>query len=317
MFISQGIKPNNEFWRYLLGFLAVILASFVGQIPLLIGIAIKSTSYNIPFPTSNEAIMTFLEPNLTLFLVLLTYVAAMIGFYFVVKYFHQQSFIEVTTARKKVDWNRIFFSFTIWSCISILSTVLAYYSNPENFVINFKPFPFLILALIATVMIPIQTSVEEYLFRGYLMQGLAGLTKNRWLPLLLTSLIFGLLHLSNPEVNKMGYIIMIFYIGTGLFLGILTLMDDGMELSLGFHAANNLTGALLVTSDWSAFQTHSILKDISEPTAGFDVILPVVVIFPILLFIFSKKYNWHNWKEKLTGTIDNNTLNDNNTIQIL
>jgi hypothetical protein len=42
----------------------------------------------------------------------------------------------------------------------------------------------------------------------------------------------------------------------------------------------------------------------SEPSAGFDVILPVVVIYPIMLFIFSKKYNWTNWKEKLTGKIN-------------
>jgi hypothetical protein len=70
-----------------------------------------------------------------------------------------------------------------------------------------------------------------------------------------------------------------------------------MELALGFHAANNLVGALLVTSDWSAFQTHSIFKDVSEPEAGFDVILPVMIIYPILLFIFSKKYQWTDWKE--------------------
>jgi hypothetical protein len=81
-------------------------------------------------------------------------------------------------------------------------------------------------------------------------------------------------------------------------------MDEGLELSLGFHAANNLIGALLVTSDWTVFQTHSILKDVSEPQAGIDVILPVLVIYPILLYIFSKKYQWKDWKEKLTGTID-------------
>jgi hypothetical protein len=136
------------------------------------------------------------------------------------------------------------------------------------------------------------------------MQGFANLSKNRWFPLLMTSLIFGSLHVFNPEVLKMGYVIMIYYIGTGLFLGVLTLMDEGMELSLGFHAANNLIGALLVTSDWSVFQTHSIFKDMSEPSAGFDVILPIVVIYPILLLIFSKKYGWKNWKEKLTGNID-------------
>jgi hypothetical protein len=119
----------------------------------------------------------------------------------------------------------------------------------------------------------------------------------------MTSLIFGLLHWFNPEVGKMGNSIMIFYIGTGLFLGVITLMDDGMELALGFHAANNLIGALLVTSNWTAFQTNSILKDVSEPTLGFDVILPVVLIYPILLLIFGRKYKWNNWKEKLTGNI--------------
>jgi membrane protease YdiL (CAAX protease family) len=163
--------------------------------------------------------------------------------------------------------------------------------------------PFAILVVIGVVLIPIQTSSEEYIFRGYLMQGFANLAKNKWFPLLMTSVIFGGMHIFNPEVAKIGYIVLVYYIGTGLLLGIITLMDEGMELALGFHAANNLVGALLVTSDWSAFQTNSIFKDISEPSAGLDVIVPVVLIYPILLFIFSKKYNWTNWKEKLTGNI--------------
>jgi hypothetical protein len=93
-------------------------------------------------------------------------------------------------------------------------------------------------------------------------------------------------------------------------------MDDGLELALGFHAANNLVGALLVTSDWSAFQTHSILKDVAEPSAGFDVLLPILIIYPILLFIFGRKYGWKNWKEKLTGKVlEYNKLEDlNNSI---
>ena len=168
--------------------------------------------------------------------------------------------------------------------------------------INVKA-PFLILVVIGTLLIPIQTSVEELVFRGYLMQGFANLSKNKWFPLLMTSLIFGLMHLANPEVTKMGYIILVYYIGTGFFLGIITLMDEGMELALGFHAANNLIGALLVTSDWSAFQTNSILKDVSNPEAGLDIILPVIVIYPILLFIFGIKYKWSGWKEKLTRKI--------------
>ena len=303
MFLEQGIKPQNKFWKYLIGSICIIVASFIGQIPFSVAVLYKT--YNSKnFPTDNDAALKIFEPNLTLFLVMISFVFAFAGIFFVVKHLHNQTILSITTSRKKIDWGRVAFSFILWAIFSILSFLVLYFKSPENFVWNFKLIPFLILLVLGSVLIPIQTSTEEYIFRGYLMQGFANLSKNRWFPLLMTSLIFGSLHVFNPEVLKMGYVIMIYYIGTGLFLGVLTLMDEGMELSLGFHAANNLIGALLVTSDWSVFQTHSIFKDMSEPSAGFDVILPIVVIYPILLLIFSKKYGWKNWKEKLTGNID-------------
>ncbi|MTH15585.1 CPBP family intramembrane glutamic endopeptidase [Flavobacterium sp. LC2016-01] len=304
MFLEQGIKPHNKFFLYLIGSVIIIIASFIGQIPLSLAVLYSSFKNKTEVPTDNDGVLRVFEPNLTLFLVMISFVFAFAGVYFVVKYLHKQTLLSVTTSRKKVDWNRILFSFVLWAVFSGLSFWAIYLKDPENFVWNFKLIPFLILVVIGSLLIPIQTSTEEYIFRGYLMQGFANLAKNRWFPLLMTSLVFGSMHVFNPEVAKMGYIIMVYYIGTGLFLGIITLMDEGIELALGFHAANNLTGALLVTSDWTVFQTHSIFKDMSEPSAGLDVILPVVVVYPILLFIFSKKYKWTNWKEKLTGEIN-------------
>ncbi|KAF2328674.1 CPBP family intramembrane glutamic endopeptidase [Flavobacterium ginsenosidimutans] len=305
MFLEQGIKPENKFWKYLLGSVFIIAASFVGQIPLTAAVFYKTFTEKIGFPTTNEGVMKMFESNTTLFLVMTSFVFAFAGVYFVVKFIHHQTLLSVTTSRPKVDWKRIWFSFFLWAFFSLLSFLFVYLKSPDQFVLNFKLVPFLILVVLGTLLIPIQTSTEEYVFRGYLMQGFANLAQNRWFPLLMTSVIFGSMHWANPEVVKMGNIIMIYYIGTGLFLGVITLMDEGMELALGFHAANNLVGALLVTSDWSVFQTHSIFKDLSEPSAGIDVILPVVVIYPILLFIFSKKYGWTNWKQKLTGNIIN------------
>ena len=135
------------------------------------------------------------------------------------------------------------------------------------------------------------------------MQGLGIYIGNRWMPLVLTSLLFGLLHIGNPEVGKLGYGIMLYYIGTGFFLGILTLMDEGLELALGFHAANNLFTALLVTANWTAFQTPSVLRDVSEPSMGFDVLVPVFVVFPILLWVFGKRYKWTHWRERISGKV--------------
>lgn len=303
MFLEQGIKPENKFWKYLLGSVVIISASFFGNFPLWLAIKYETLINKKPYPENDKMLIKMFDSNLTLFLVMISFAFALAGVYYVVKYMHHQSILSVTTSRKKADPKRILFSFLLWAGFSLLSFVFIYLQSPESFIFNFKPIPFLILVVIGTLMIPIQTSTEEYVFRGYLMQGFANLSKNRWFPLLMTSFIFGSMHWFNPEVTKMGNIIMIYYIGTGFFLGIITLMDEGMELALGFHTANNLIGALLVTSDWTVFQTYSFFIDKSEPSAGFDVILPVIIIYPILLFIFSKKYNWTNWKEKLTGNI--------------
>ena len=304
MFIEQGISKGNFFGKYLMGSVLIFFASAIGQTPLIIAIAVESAISGRSFPTDNDTMMRFFEPNLTLFLLLISFVFALIRLFFVVKYMHRQTMLSITTARKKIDWSRVFYSFIIWSLFTVLSTALYYFIAPQDFIINFKPVPFFILLAIGMLLIPIQTTTEEYVFRGYLMQGFGNLARNKWFPLLMTSLIFGGMHFFNPEVTKMGNIILVYYVGTGLFLGVLTLMDEGLELAIGFHAANNLVGALLVTSDWTVFQTNSILKDISEPEAGVDVIFPLLVVYPILLYIFSKKYNWTEWKEKLTGKID-------------
>jgi uncharacterized protein len=219
------------------------------------------------------------------------------------KFIQNNSLRILTTSRPKIDWTRVFFSFGLWSLITIVTTVVSYYSAPEDFVVNFKPEKFAIFVVLALLFIPLQTSFEEYLFRAHMLQGLGLATKTRWIPLVVTSFLFGIMHIANPEVEKLGMVIMFYYIGTGLFLGILTLMDEGLELALGFHAANNLVGALLVTSDWSAFQTHSILKDVSEPSSNIQIFIPILILFPILLYIFATKYKWSNWKEKLFGSI--------------
>lgn len=304
MYIAQAYKGLSETWRYVLGILAVFICwQILGGIPLIAAVLLKSDSMSILASGDLGAMADVLGKNPFLFLMLLTFAIGLISLFAYVKFVHKQSITALTTSRKMVDWRRIFTAFFLWALPSITFIVIGIQLAPEDYIFSFELAPFLILALIAVIMIPIQTSMEEYYIRGYLMQGLGVMAKNRWLPLLVTSLLFGLAHIANPEVEKLGYGIMVYYIGTGLFLGIITLMDEGLELALGFHAANNLTGVLLVTSDWTAFQTNSVYLDISEPVLGWDILVPVFVVYPILLYIFSKKYKWMDWKERLTGQV--------------
>lgn len=295
MFIGQAFKYEHSFWRYLV--IPILFFSLMA----LNYVAVEMLDLDV-----NEMMRQQIESkgsNRVLFENLLSFLVFLAGLLLWVKYVHKQPIKTLTTSREKVDWSRFWFAFALVAIFNIGITVLDYYSNPQDYVFNFQWEPFLYLLLISVFLIPIQTSFEEYFFRGYLMQGIGVLAKNRWIPLVLTSVIFGGLHYFNPEVTKLGNIIMIYYIGTGFMLGIMTLMDEGMELALGFHAANNLITALLVTADWTAFQTNSILKDVSEPSAGWDVLIPVLIIYPIFLFIFARKYKWNNWSEKLFGRV--------------
>ncbi len=307
MYITQAFKWKHEWWRYLIGVILIFIVGWqlIGVMPIMIVSFLRAESLTefMDSGLTNFASLYPAKSNLYLFLILSTFLGGLIGLIITVKFIHQQSLRQLTTSRKKIDWGRIFFGFIIIAVITIVFTLLDFKSNPESYELQFEAIPFLIMALISVVFIPLQTSFEEYFFRGYLMQGIGILVRNKWTPLIITSVIFGGLHIFNPEVDKMGNIIMIYYIGTGFFLGIITLMDDGLELALGFHAATNLVGALLVTADWTVFQTNSILKDISEPGAGVDVLIPVVVLYPILIGIMAWRYKWKNWGEKLFGKV--------------
>ena len=305
MYIQQAYKYLHDAWRYVVGAIVIFLISQLGALPFvgIVTLKVLADGGDIAMLEDPNAIMTVLDSNLTLFLMLLSFAIGLLGLYLWVKFIHKQPMVPLTTSRKKIDWGRFRFGFMLVALVTVVLTAVDYYTNPDDYVLQFKLVPFLILAVIAIVMIPLQTSFEEYLFRGYLMQGIGVMAKNRWVPLIVTSVVFGGLHFFNPEVDKLGSIIMVYYIGTGFLLGIMTLMDEGMELALGFHAGNNLVAALLVTADWTVFQTNSILKDVSEPSAGVDILAPVVIMYPIFLLIMARKYKWTNWREKLFGKV--------------
>ena len=320
MYITQVYNTLHDWWRYIIGAGIAIIGVFAFSVPHLVAIGIEIIRGNVDESRLEDIdyLMGLFEPNLNLVFILLPFAGGLIFLLFTVKFLHKQSIRMLTTSREKIDWKRFWFAFIFWGIISSGMIMADYFLNPEGYINNFNLQPFLILCVIAIILVPLQTSFEEYFFRGYLMQGIGVIAKNKWVPLIITSTVFGLLHIANPEVEKLGYIILVYYIGTGFFLGITALMDEGLELSLGFHAANNLFTALLVTADWTAFQTHSVFKDISDPTQiGIgETILPVFIIFPILLYIYSKKYKWTNWKDKLFGAVVEPVMIEPNTDEV-
>ena len=295
MYIEQGYRGDLGLWKYLflpMGFISLMVFNYVVTMSSPVSVEDMTADMIRTFGANTVLVMLLLPLALGLPLVL--------GW---TKFIHPQSIRSLTTSRRKVDWGRVWFAFGLWGLLTLGLTGLDIWLSPGDYVWNFRWDAFWKLAVIAILLPPLQTSFEEYLFRGHMMQGLGIIAGNRWVPLVVTSVLFGIMHIANPEVEKLGYGSLVFYIGTGFFLGILTLMDEGLELALGFHAANNLVTALLVTADWTAFQTDSLYKDISEPGLGWDAYLPVFVVFPILLWVFARKYRWKDWKYRLADRV--------------
>jgi membrane protease YdiL (CAAX protease family) len=308
-FIAQAYKGYTDWWRYLLGFFFIFFIWQLGSLIQGLFVFLQLTKEGLEPEDimlkmgDMQVLMGTLESNLNFFLLLLGFAFGFGAIILVVKLFHSLKLKHLITSRPSVDWKRIGLSFGIVAILVSGSTILSYYLAPEDFQLNFRADKFLILALIGIVLVPIQTTFEELLFRGYLLQGLGTAFKSRAVALIITSTLFGLMHIANPEVGKLGYQALIVYIGTGFLWGIMTLMDEGLELAIGFHAANNLLTALLVTADWTAFQTYSIFKYTGEPSAITDIYVPVLIVYPIIILVFAKIYKWNNWKSRLFGKV--------------
>lgn len=298
MFIEQAFKGRNDWWRV---WVTLLLTTGIFIINIIAFFVLPQEAID-----KSEAIINSMPNNVALVLNLLPF-AFLLGLLFVLVYFlHERSLVSLTTSRAKIDFKRLFFSFGLIVFLTILGFVISYFSDNSQIVWNFHPMKFAILLTLSLLLFPFQIGLEEYLFRGYIMQQLGIAVRNRWTPLIVTSVVFGILHSANPEVTEMGYGVMVFYIGTGLLLGIMTLMDEGMELALGFHFGNNLMAATLITTDFAALKTDALFRYTGKDNPGdtlHEMIMAMLIMYPLILFILAKKYKWKDWRGKLTGKV--------------
>ena len=131
-------------------------------------------------------------------------------------------------------------------------------------------------------MIPIQTTIEELLFRGYLLQGLKNKLGSNKHAVILAGIVFGLIHYGNPEIEAIGNHVLLYYVASGVFLGCLALFDNGLELSIGYHAANNIFTALVVSNNWQVFQTDALFIDHAPPELSWWALIVFIVLISFI-----------------------------------
>ena len=239
--------------------------------------------------------------NIGLLLMLIPFLAGLIAFILLVKPLHWRSFRQTVNGTGTIRWKRFFISAGVWTVLSALYLMVYLGINPSNFVLNNKSITLLYLTFISILFIPFQAAFEEVIFRGYLMQGFAAMARNRWFPLIMTSVLFALMHSLNPEVKDFGFITMMpQYLLFALTFGVATIMDDGIEVSMGAHTANNIFLCIFVTNSSSALQTSALYEQKNVyPWTEFTGLLISAVIFIMVLRVIFK---WNDFS-KLWGKV--------------
>ena len=300
--LECALKNENQGWKYfLVFFVGLMLGQMVGAIPLVIVIAIKVAGNGGGFvmPDNKVDFSAYgIDPNIGLFLMVIPFIVSLVIAVLLVKGFHQRSLMQVVNGGGKFRWNRFWRGVIVWGILSLITLVIALLAEPDNFEFRFDPGSFIPLVIISVLFIPFQAGTEEYFFRGYLAQGVAAWTKQRWLVVFVPALFFALLHGLNPEAEEFGFwAVMPSYLLFGIVFGIITILDDGIELAIGTHAVNNVFSSIFVTHKSSVIQTPALfLQKEIDPKSEFWGLLFFSVLYVLILSYRS------NWKLKTLGT---------------
>jgi len=294
-FIDKAKDGNNSFSSYLLGIALIISVYLLGSYFLILDL-----QWNFGIESfdgvSQKEIARILGNNRFLAWIVVPFLFVALFLVIHTKFVHKRTVLSIFSGRENFDWKRVLFSFSLLFSVLSLFLFIQYLSS-DSLIFQFDLQKFIPLFFIAIFLLPIQTSCEELLFRSYILQGIKMRTKKNSVAVLISGLMFGVIHIGNPEIAKIGYHIIVYYMLVGVFLALISFFDNGIELALGYHAANNVFAALMITNNWQAFQTDAVFMDNTDPGMGLDTIFGILFILPLVFFIFYKKYKWHSLKE--------------------
>jgi uncharacterized protein len=292
-FLDNAAAGKNNWWRYLLTIvLSMLLASLVAGILLAAILIIYSIFLAIRgVPDIYGIISTSVSnPLFLLIMVGVSYALSFFLFYICLRFLHHKSLLSIITTASKVRWTLLLKGFGLWFLILFLFSLPDLIWDSSSYHVTFNPKNFLILLVICLLVFPLQASFEEIFFRGYLMQGVGLLSKRPWIPLLVTSLVFCLVHFFNGTDLNMDISIVISTFIIGIMLGIIALGKNGIEAAMGVHIANNLYVSLVYNSSDSGLSglPSLITAQVSNPYAGIPILAFAALITIIILFWNSK-----------------------------
>ncbi|QHM86938.1 hypothetical protein DXY21_00978 [Bacillus velezensis] len=292
--MNTFVRPaegRNSVSRYLLSLLLIVGLFFFGSI-LTVFYMFLTSAFN-PSLTINWDEAALSDPLADIYLQHIVYFIAIPGIWIAVRFIMKRRFLSIITPNQSLNWKRIFFGFGTYVVLMFVAGLIDFLIHPDRFTLQeFHTSRFLLLLAAAVLLVPIQTSAEEFLFRGLLLQFAGKLTANAVVLTIIIGGLFGALHFGNPEMENGALWAGIGYVTISMIWTFITVKTGSLEMSLGGHAANNMFLFIFLTEDHSVY--GGIPSIFTTAAGGYEIYdcistLVINIIFAWLAFRFVKK----------------------------
>ena len=264
-YLDYARRGLNAWWRYLLTIVVALVLWVVLDVAIVLALTLSRL-----MPAGIAAEMTKPSHPVVFFsangLVFATVIA---GFVIAMRLIQRKRFGDVIGAWR---WSRFGAGFCIWTACLVATTLADFLLRPGGFRWSASGAT-AALAVSALVGLGVQTFAEEFVFRGYLTQGLLLATKRPLVASVLSGLVFGALHIPNGIPQALNAVLF------GVVAALIAIRTGGIAFTYGLHLINNLFGAVVVVSASDVFNGSPGL--ITQSTPGlvwWDLIAGVAVL---------------------------------------
>ena len=140
--------------------------------------------------------------------------------------------------------------------------------------------PFAASMLVLLLVVPPQAAAEEYLTRGWLLQGVGAWFRGPWVPIALQAVVFAALH---GWGTTWGFADLLVF---GAIAGWLTVRTGGLEAAIALHLMNNLVSGV-VGAAFNDLGTDTTAADMPWQFAVIDT--PVLIAYAVVILWLARR----------------------------
>jgi membrane protease YdiL (CAAX protease family) len=239
LFLSYAKRGETSWWRY-------PLTVVVGLLLAIAAVALISTAFAVMRLLPRDLALQLQSPtNPWIFFAAIAIVFAAMGAGLAAA----AALIQRKTPGDIIGawrWRLFLYGFLLWLLVQAILAGIDFALAPSGFSASRQLTPDLALWTFGGILV--QTFTEEFIFRGFITQGIALVLRRPLITACVSGLVFGAMHIPNgwPQaINAFWF---------GVISAFIAIRTGGIALTSGIHLANNYFGAVGVVSAGDVFK---------------------------------------------------------------